>query len=129
MIFSKPDWAQVITFVIISSAIQAINNIINTLMRLQSKSFLFTITNLLKLTSVLVLTIYFIISKKMGIEGIYLAQAIGNGLIVLLLLGYTLKNIVIFFDKIIFKSMGLTDFLFYWQIFLPPADGCRQVFT
>ena len=79
-------------------------------MRLQSKSFLYSITNLLKLTSVLGLTIYFIISRKMGIEGIYLAQVIGNRLIVLLLLGYTLKNSVIFFDKIIFKSMGAYGF-------------------
>ncbi len=110
MIFSNADWSRVITFVIISSAIQSINNIINTLMRLQSKSFLFTLTNLLKLTSVLGLTIYLIISKKMGIEGIYLAQAIGNGLIVILLLGYILKNIVIFFDRIIFKSMGVYGF-------------------
>jgi O-antigen/teichoic acid export membrane protein len=110
IIFSKPDWSQVITFVIISSAIQSINNVINTLMRLQSKSFLFTITNLLKLTSVLGLTIYLVISKKMGIEGIYLAQVIGNGLIVILLLGYTLKNIAIFFDMTIFKSMGTYGF-------------------
>jgi O-antigen/teichoic acid export membrane protein len=110
MIFSKPDWSEVIVWVIVSSAIQAINNIINTLMRLQSKSLLFTITNLLKLITVLILTIYFIISKKMGIEGIYLAQVIGNALIVLLLLGYTLKNTVIFFDKLIFRSMGAYGF-------------------
>jgi O-antigen/teichoic acid export membrane protein len=110
LILRSPDWSKVITYVILASAIQAVNNIINTLMRLQSKSLLFTITNLLKLTSVLGLTIYFIISKKMGIEGIYLAQVIGNALIVLLLLGYTIKNIVVYFDKLIFKSMGTYGF-------------------
>jgi O-antigen/teichoic acid export membrane protein len=46
----------------------------------------------------------------MGLEGIYLAQVIGNALIVLLLLGYTLKNIKVFFDKIIFKSMSSYGF-------------------
>jgi len=110
LIFSKPDWAKAITFVILASAIQSINNIINTLMRLQSRSLLYTITNLLKLITVLSLTIYFIISKKMGLEGIYLAQVIGNTLIVLILLGYTIKNSRVFFDKNIFKSMNVYGF-------------------
>jgi len=88
-IFSKPDWSRVISLVILASAIQAMNNIVNTLMRLQSKSILYTITNFLKLTIVLTLTLYFIISKKMGLEGIYLAQVIGNSMVVIVLLGYT----------------------------------------
>jgi len=110
LIFSKPDWAKAITFVILASAIQSVNNIINTLMRLQSRSLLYTITNLFKLISVLSLTLYFIISKKMGLEGIYLAQVIGNTLIVLILLGYTIKNSRVFFDKNIFKSMNVYGF-------------------
>jgi len=109
-LFSKPDWAKVISLVIISSAIQSVGNIINTLMRLQSKSSLYSITNLMKLTLVLSLTLYFIISKKMGLEGIYLAQVIGNALVVLVLIGYTIKNSTIFFDKTIFKSMNIYGF-------------------
>jgi O-antigen/teichoic acid export membrane protein len=110
IIFSRPDLAKVISLVIISSAIQAVGNIINTLMRLQSKSSLYSITNLLRLSLVLVLTLYFIISKKMSFEGIYLAQVIGNGVIVLALIGYTIKNSTIFFDKTIFKSMNSYGF-------------------
>jgi O-antigen/teichoic acid export membrane protein len=110
MIFSKPDWARVITLVILASSIQAINNVINTLMRLQSRSVLYSVTNLLKLLIVLALTLYFILSKKMGLDGIYLAQVIGNGVIVLFLIGYTLKNTRVFFDKIIFKSMNVYGF-------------------
>jgi len=110
MIFSKTDWAKVITFVILASAIQSVNNVINTLMRLQSRSVLYSVTNLLKLISVLTLTFYFILSKKMGLDGIYLAQVIGNSFVVLLLLGYTLKNCRVFFDKIIFKSMNAYGF-------------------
>src|SRR5512133_2932054 len=36
LIFSKTDWSKVIGFVILASAIQSVNNVINTLMRLQS---------------------------------------------------------------------------------------------
>jgi O-antigen/teichoic acid export membrane protein len=110
LLFSKPDWAKVIRLVILASGIQAINNIINTLMRLQSKSFIYTVTNLVKLTFVLLLTLYFILSKKMGLEGIYLAQVIGNSSMVLILLGYTVKNSRIFFDRSIFKSMNAYGF-------------------
>ncbi|MEI6048208.1 MAG: polysaccharide biosynthesis C-terminal domain-containing protein [Bacteroidota bacterium] len=110
LIFSKTDWSRVIILVILASGIQAINNIINTLMRLQSKSLLYTITNLFKLTTVLSLTLYFILSKKMGLEGIYLAQVIGNTLVVLFLLGYTIKNSLVFFDKTIFRSMNIYGF-------------------
>jgi O-antigen/teichoic acid export membrane protein len=110
MIFSKPDWSRVITFVIIGSGIQALNNINNTLMRLQSKSVLYTTTNLFKLTFVLFLSLYFIISRKMGLEGYYLAQAIGNALLVIILSGYTLKNSRIFFSRSIFQSMNAYGF-------------------
>jgi O-antigen/teichoic acid export membrane protein len=110
MIFSKPIYSRVITYVIIASSIQAINNIINTLMRLQSRSVLYSLTNIFKLVSVLSLTLYFILSRKMGLEGIYLAQVIGNGLVVLFLLTYTIKNSRIFFDKIIFKAMSAYGF-------------------
>ena len=110
LIFSSPDWSKIITLVILASAIQAINNIVNTLMRLQSKSMLYTLTNIFKLTTVLSLTLYFILSKKMGLEGIYLAQVIGNSLIVLTLAGYTIKNSRVFFDKVIFKSMNAYGF-------------------
>jgi O-antigen/teichoic acid export membrane protein len=110
LIFSKTDWSKVIMFIIIASAIQAVNNIVNTLMRLQSRSGLYTITNLLKLITVLSLTLFFILSKKMGIEGIYLAQVIGNGLNVFFLLVYTIKNSKIFFDFSIYKSMNTYGF-------------------
>jgi O-antigen/teichoic acid export membrane protein len=110
IIFSKPVLARLITLVVLASAIQAVNNIINALMRLQSRSVLYTVSNLLKLISVLVLTLYFIISKKMGLEGIYLAQVIGNALFVLFLLGYTVKNSRIFFDWKVYMSMNSYGF-------------------
>lgn len=110
MIFSKPDWSRVITFIIIGSGVQALNNITNTLMRLQSRSVLYTTTNLFKLTFVLTLSLYFIISKKMGLEGYYLAQAIGNAILVIVLSGYTIKNSRVFFSKDIFRSMNSYGF-------------------
>lgn len=105
MIFGKADWSRAINLVIISSALQAVNNIINTLIRLQSKSTLFTVTNFLKLGLVLGLTIYFIIGRGMGVEGIYSAQLLGNLLFIIVLAGYTVKNCSVSFDIRIVRSM------------------------
>ena len=41
IILHKPDWSFVLRLLILSSALQSINNIMNTLMRIQSKSVLF----------------------------------------------------------------------------------------
>ncbi len=110
VIFSKPDFSKVLTFVILASGIQSVNNIINTLMRLQSKSILYTSTSLFKLIIILSMTLYLILSKGMGLEGIYLAQIIGNSLTVLLLIGYTVRNSIFFFNRVIFKSMNVYGF-------------------
>ncbi len=105
LLFKHVNWSLAITFIILSSALQGINNIINTLLRLQSRSALYMVTNLVKLLIVLLLTIYFIVYRELGIAGIYLAQVIGNALIVVLLLPYTIKNCSVGFDFSTWKSM------------------------
>ena len=110
LIFPKQNWSEVIVLVIIASATQSLNNILNALMRLQSKSLLYSLTNLLKLITVLLLTLYFILSKGMGLEGIYLAQVIGNLLILLVLAGYTMKNSELYFNLPVLRDMSKYGF-------------------
>ena len=111
LLFSgKTDWTKVIGFLIVSSGLQAINNIVNTLMRLQSRSLLYTITNISKLIIVLSLTIFLIVSKGMGLEGIYLAQVIGNAVFLIILAGYTFRNSIISFDRRVFADMNVYGF-------------------
>ena len=105
LIFGKTDWSYALTLIIISSSLQSVNNILNTLTRLQSKSLLFTFANFSKLIIVLLLTIYFIVFRKMGISGIYLAQVIGNLLFILLLSPYTIANCSVRFDFPTLKAM------------------------
>lgn len=110
LIFDTADWSKAIRLLILSSALQAINNLINTLMRIQSKSVRFSAANLLKLAIVLFLTIYFIVYRHMGVTGIYLAQVIGNLLFILFLSGYAIKNITPFFSLPLFRSMSRYGF-------------------
>lgn len=107
LILNSTNLRLAIVYIILSSALQGINNLINTLLRLQSRSLLFMVTNLAKLLIVLLLTLYLIIYRHMGIEGIYLAQVIGNLLIVLILIPYTIKNSSIRFDASTWKEMML----------------------
>lgn len=109
-IFKTVDWSSTLKLIILASALQALNNIINTLMRLQGKSLLFTITNLSKLLIVLTLTIYFIIYRHTGVKGIYLAQAIANFLLILFVLPYTIRNCRMYFDFFVIRSMSRYGF-------------------
>jgi len=106
VIFSTAEWNNTIKLLILSSALQAINNIIIALMRLQSKSVLYSVTNIAKLLIVLSLTIYLIVFRNMGIKGIYLAQVTGNFLFIAAVSVYTLKNCRIYYNRSIFFSMS-----------------------
>lgn len=110
IIFQKPDWSKVLTLVILASAIQSVNNIVNSLMRLQSRSVLYTITNLVKLAFVLLLTVYLIVVRKMGLEGIFLAQVIGNSAVVIFLSAYVARNSVVYFSRALFGEMNRYGF-------------------
>lgn len=105
LLFKTADWSDVIRIMIVATALQAINNIINMLMRVQSRSFLYTITNLSKLLVVLILTIFLITNRGMGIRGIYMAQAAGNLLFIIVLSGYAVKNCTLAFNFNIFRAM------------------------
>lgn len=104
--FGSDKWDLSVKFLILSTALQAINNIINTLMRVQSKSLLFSIANTFKLVIVLALTLFLIVNRHMGIPGIYIAQVTGNLLFIVFLSGYTIKNCKPAVNIPILKSMS-----------------------
>jgi O-antigen/teichoic acid export membrane protein len=107
IIIGSPDWKKVITLVILSSGLQAINNIINTLMRLQSRAVLYISANIFKLVMVLLITVFLIIKKGAGLEGIYLAQVIGNLIFILILSGYTITNSAPAFSWRLLREMNI----------------------
>ncbi len=110
LIFGKTDWESLIMLVILAAGTQAVNNIVNTLMRLQSKSVLYTVVNLVKLIFVFALTLFFILHRKMGLNGIYLAQLAGNILFIFILAGYIKRNSKLYFDKPTFREMNVFGF-------------------
>jgi len=77
---------------------QALGIIPFTLLKLQSKPLLYSLTNIIKLVVTILLTIYFVIYKKRGVEGIYEAQLIGSIFLIFFLIKYLIKNIHPIYD-------------------------------
>lgn len=108
LLFSTTEYSGLVYSVIVASVIQVFLSMLQTMMKLQQKPILFTITNTLRLIFTLVLTIYFVVYSKQSIQGIYTAQIIG-GIIFLVLCFKYIKNIIDFkFEKEVLK-----DIVFY----------------
>jgi len=104
-LFESEKYAFLFKLMLISAGFQIINRVVFSLMRLQRKALLFSITNITKLLVTLGLTIYFIVALKMGIEGIVGAQIIGFLFALLVNMNFIIKNIVFVFERSILKEM------------------------
>jgi O-antigen/teichoic acid export membrane protein len=110
LVFGTEKWNLALRLLILSTALQSVNNLINTLMRIQSRSVLFSIANLSKLVTVLLLTIFLIVYRKMGVPGIYLAQVIGNLLFIVLLSVYAIRNCIPSINLKLLRAMSVYGF-------------------
>jgi O-antigen/teichoic acid export membrane protein len=98
-------YTYLIRLMLITAGLEALVVIPATLMRLQEKSLLYSVANLIKLIFSLTLTVYFIAFLGKKVEGIYEAQIIGNIVYLLFLLQFIIKNITFRFDLSILKKM------------------------
>jgi len=98
-------YAYLIQLMLITAGLEALAVIPATLMRLQEKSLLYSVANLIKLAFSLTLTVYFIAFLGKKVEGIYEAQIIGNIVYLLFLSQFIIKNITFRFDLSILKKM------------------------
>lgn len=99
------DFSGLIRIVMLVSLLEIICQIFFTVMRLQEKAVLFTISNTLRFIFTTVITIYFIVFLKRGIEGIYLAQLWGIFFYLLLISFYIVKNLKPVFQWHILQEM------------------------
>lgn len=107
LLFSTAAYSGLVYSVIIASVLQVFLSMLQTLMKLQQKPVLFTITNILRLTFTLIITIYLVVYCKQSVQGIYTAQIIGSIVFLLVCVKY-IKNIVeIKFEGAILKEMVL----------------------
>jgi len=83
---------QLVRLMVITAAFEIVGVLPLTLMRVQERPGLFISSNIVKFSVNLVLTLFFIIALKHGIEGIYEAQIIGNIVFFIFTSRYITKN-------------------------------------
>ena len=105
LILDSPDYAYLLRLMLISALMQVVLLMPNTLMRLQEKPWLFSLANLLQLIFSLSVTVYFIVYRRSGIEGIYYGQIAGSLAFAAVLIRYTIRNMVFRFEAALLRDI------------------------
>ena len=105
LLLNSPDYSNLIRLMLISSLLQLVLVMPNTLLRLQEKPWLFTLANTVQLVFSLTVTVYFVWYRHAGIEGIYYGQIVGSIAFASVLLRFTLKNMVFRFETELLRKM------------------------
>jgi len=105
LILGSADYTYLFRLMLISSLIQLVLIMPNTLLRLQEKPWLFTLANVVQLTFGLLVTIYFVAYRHSGLEGIFYGQIVGSIAFAIALSRYSLKNMAFRFESKLLKDM------------------------
>ncbi|RIJ49705.1 hypothetical protein D1614_02900 [Maribellus luteus] len=105
LIFSTTQYSYLLKLTFITAGIQVVNNQIFTLTRLQSKSVFYSILTIVRISVNLGLILWGIIVKKRGLDAIWEAYMIGEGIILLMLFPYFIRNSSFRFEKGIIREM------------------------
>ena len=92
LLFGNTDYTYVINLLIINSVLQILIMNAQTLLKLQSKAFYYSLVNIVKFTLSLVFTFYFIIGLGKKLDGIFEASVIGSAAALIILLPYIIRN-------------------------------------
>jgi O-antigen/teichoic acid export membrane protein len=92
LLFRQVEYAYIIKLMLINSVLQILITHIQTLLKLQSKAFYYSLISILKLTITLLLTVYFIVGMGKKLDGIFEAQLIGSSIALIALIPYTIKS-------------------------------------
>lgn len=105
IVFSEMHCEKLFLLLIFSAALEIIIQIPNTLLRLQERAVLFVISNLLRLTISLSLTVYFLVYQQKKVDGIYEAMIYSQIANLIFLLLFLFKNIKLHIDIKLIKSL------------------------
>ena len=107
LILDSADYTSLLHLMLISSLFQVVLLMPNTLLRLQEKPWLFTLANLLQFVFSLSVTIYFIVYRHAGIEGVYYGQISGSLAFAAVLARYCFRNMIFRFERDLLREILL----------------------
>lgn len=104
-LFKSKEYSSLIDLFLVSAGLEILILLPSTLMKLQEKPVVFSLSTIVKVSVTLVLIIYFVIYSNRGIEGIYEAQILGCIVYFICIAKYIWKNIEFNFDFGILKTL------------------------
>jgi O-antigen/teichoic acid export membrane protein len=105
ILFSQSEKAVFLQLMFLSATFDVFVGSIQTLLKLQQKAVLFSITNIIKLSVTLGTIILLIVHFHRSVDGIFLGQISGSLVFILILAPYILKNLEIRFEASVLKEM------------------------
>ena len=105
ILLNSKQYSYLLMLMLGSAALQIIKRIPLSMMRLQRRAILFSLSNVIQLTITLLLTIYFIVYQGKKLNGIFEAQIIGFACLLLFNIRYIFNNLHFSFELTILKEM------------------------
>ncbi|NHB67749.1 lipopolysaccharide biosynthesis protein [Perlabentimonas gracilis] len=105
LLFDSVDYSRVLSLMVISVVLQILAQLPLSLMRLEERAGLYTVTNLTRLFVTLILTVLFITKFDRWLEGIYEAQILGNLFFMLITALYSYRRSVLKLKLQVLKDM------------------------
>lgn len=105
LLFKTDSYTYLIKLMSLTVGISILNNLSLTLIKLKSKSLLYSGLQILKLTIALCISLYYIIYKGKGIDAIWEANIIGELILFVLLIPYNLGNFSLRIELAVLKDM------------------------
>jgi len=105
LLFDSTDLSYVVKLVLINSVLQILITHVQTLLKLQSRAFYYSLIGIIKMGLSLLLTLYFIIHKGKKLDGIFEAQFIASVVVILILVPYVIRQTQMRFEKKILLEM------------------------
>ncbi|HYX07992.1 MAG TPA: oligosaccharide flippase family protein [Bacteroidales bacterium] len=105
LLFDSNNFTSLVNLMLINTALEAVGIIPATLLRLQQKSLMYSVTYMIKFVTNLIFAVYFVKYLNLNIEGIYQALIIGNVVYLLVLSRFVFKNIEIKFEPVLLNGM------------------------
>lgn len=104
-LFKSINYSLILKFTFLSAGFRILNDQVLNLAKLKSKSVLYSSALILKLSLILSIILWGILLKGYGLVIIWKANAIGEFVILMILIPFVLKNIKVSFQKKIIKEM------------------------
>jgi O-antigen/teichoic acid export membrane protein len=105
LFFDSRNFASYFTLLTVWASLEIFNRLVMDLIRIREKPGLYITVTLLKFTGVLLLIIYLIAYRGMGIKGIIIGQLFGSGLLLVFTFPFIFRQIKLKADLAILKEM------------------------